>query len=387
MDRLTARRALEALRFGVVPTVAIEDVTSLRGPLLSTCRQLVGPHAFGLRGLVVEGEYGYGKTHVLRYLQERALKRGYATSFVEIDDPLRASRFHRLYGATVGNTRVKDYPGSVGFRPLLWHLFNDDARSSSLAKGATRWPLNTALRILRRCFSEREHLDAVEDNIWAWISGAPITATMVRGSMLRTGESPPSTIKLYDVDFQRVLTQWTQLLTHLGYKGWLLLLDEVENVTLPGTSISTRSNAYRGLDFLLEAKIANFAVVCAITPQARLDIENDLAANPWLPAGRILAHTVAQPTEDTDQMVVHASLHSPSPGELVQIGAKIRDIHAKANGWDPRRAVDDDLLEFLATRLSQESDGPLREYVRGVVAVLDVAKDNRDFRPESLRWI
>ena len=81
-----ARRAIEALRFGLVPQGAIEDLTLGFAGLRDWTRANL-PAALGERphAAAVTGPFGTGKSHTMAVVRYVASREGYATARVEVD--------------------------------------------------------------------------------------------------------------------------------------------------------------------------------------------------------------------------------------------------------------------------------------------------------------
>ncbi len=83
---IAARRAIEALRFGLVPQGALEDLTlgfaELRGWTAANLPTALGdrPHV-----AAVTGPFGTGKSHTMAVIRYVAGREGYATARVEVD--------------------------------------------------------------------------------------------------------------------------------------------------------------------------------------------------------------------------------------------------------------------------------------------------------------
>jgi hypothetical protein len=83
---ITARRSVEALRFGLVPQSAIEELTlgfaDLRAWALANLPAALGdrPHV-----AAVTGPFGTGKSHTMAVIRYIAGREGYATARVEVD--------------------------------------------------------------------------------------------------------------------------------------------------------------------------------------------------------------------------------------------------------------------------------------------------------------
>jgi hypothetical protein len=106
------KKVVEGMRLGIVPDCGLKDWTVGRPEVLDrVSRWLAGA---GQGTLIVEGAYGSGKTHLLRYMETLALDDGFAVSQVRVDPAEENSSFPlRLYASVVRSLRI---PGTAGTR-------------------------------------------------------------------------------------------------------------------------------------------------------------------------------------------------------------------------------------------------------------------------------
>ena len=82
-ERFKSRRMIEAFRLGTVPYDCVREFTFGRDrETQSLMDWLDEPEE---NGLLVVGEYGTGKTHLLHYAYGQALQKGFAVAYVEMD--------------------------------------------------------------------------------------------------------------------------------------------------------------------------------------------------------------------------------------------------------------------------------------------------------------
>ena len=94
---LEARRMIEAFKLGIVPQHAVQTFTFGRDAEIKTFHQAL--EVFEDRGgavILVEGEYGSGKTHLLNFFGHEALERGFAVARAELH-PFMATRPKRIW--------------------------------------------------------------------------------------------------------------------------------------------------------------------------------------------------------------------------------------------------------------------------------------------------
>jgi len=212
--RFEARRMIEAFRLGIVPQAAVRQFTFGRDAEIQQITKWLDDPELGT--LVVSGNYGSGKSHLIEHVYGRALQDGYAVARVELD--LNETPFHkpkRVYTALARDLRFIVGPknGTGNIRHLLEQALSAGALADhsyfANLKGTTRLQLDR----------------------WEWIEA-------------RETARPWDTFNLSYVplpalyDFSTTANIYTYLLTGLswavkevlGLKGLLLLFDEAESI-------------------------------------------------------------------------------------------------------------------------------------------------------------
>lgn len=126
-----SRQVLESLRIGIVPDFALREWTVGRDDEFLAVGEWLDDPAEG--SAILLGAYGAGKTHLLRFLEQRGLEQGYAVAMVRVDPGEENSSFpYRFYGHVMKALRV---PNGEGIGDAV-STFQDAAlagRSGSLA--------------------------------------------------------------------------------------------------------------------------------------------------------------------------------------------------------------------------------------------------------------
>jgi len=217
--------AIEAFRLGLVPTDHIDHWTVGRTWEIGRIRDFLRDWAEG--AILIEGAYGAGKSHLLRYLGRDAVSQGYAVSEAGFD-PSEATAafpkkaFRRLaqgFRATVGGETLQ-------FRAFLRAV----ARHPKWEDVLGNHPLLSFL--LHRLAKGRE-----DEETWDWIEAR------------WNGRSPLPTLH----DYSTCANIYCNLLSGLsraavellGMSGLVLLLDEAEIAR----NVIYRYQVQRGLNF------------------------------------------------------------------------------------------------------------------------------------------
>jgi len=82
---IAARRAIEALRNGVPNRFAVAELGSWQCQIEERFQELCKGASSGPAGMLIKGDFGTGKSHLLLTLQERARKNNFATSLGRVD--------------------------------------------------------------------------------------------------------------------------------------------------------------------------------------------------------------------------------------------------------------------------------------------------------------
>ena len=241
----TARRMIEAFRLGIVPRDCVDKFTFGRSSELQTVSTWLDSDAENV--LLLVGEYGAGKTHLLHHIRDRALHSGYVVSVVETD-PGEApfDRPKKIYHHCVKELRFLSKKSEIpcGFRQfVLEALERGDLGTHPYFKHAQK-------------AEER-------DLVWEWIEAGQSGPRPYYFEPTPSGWSFHSYWDLPNLyDHSTAANIYTYLLSSLswvahngmGYSGLLVLFDESESVAMAGSGYR-REKASNFLSAL--ARVAN----------------------------------------------------------------------------------------------------------------------------------
>ena len=118
-DALTCRRALEALRNGVPNAEAVKilgcnqpEAERRFADLLSNAAGEDGSPD-GASGMLVSGDFGSGKSHLLTYLEQQALSRGFVCSKVAISKETPLYDLGKVFKSAMDNGRIPERNGRL----------------------------------------------------------------------------------------------------------------------------------------------------------------------------------------------------------------------------------------------------------------------------------
>ncbi|MCY4625624.1 MAG: DUF2791 family P-loop domain-containing protein [Chloroflexi bacterium] len=184
-------------------------------------------------GMLVSGDFGTGKSHLLTYLEHLALERGFVCSKVVISKETPLYDLSKVFKSAVDNGRMPDRKGR-----LIEELGQALAPRSEAYDALYVWAHDTPANGLSQIFpaSLRVHSDSrdlqLDSEVERFWGGDPILVSRVKGGLRqirqlqsysfrapRVAELPPQRLRFT-----------TELIKAAGYKGWVVLLDEIELV-------------------------------------------------------------------------------------------------------------------------------------------------------------
>jgi len=301
MNQLDAEKIIESLRQGIPPEGEVSLLTVGRQNEINRLRQVLvneGPEA-----LLVKANWGCGKTHLLKFIKEEALKAGYVTSLITLDakSNARFNRLDQIFGQVCRNIQV---PGGNlrSIRYLFNSLFdpnNEQRKSSNEAVGLIskisntgKWDYSGYLRspsmfiALRAWWVSYMNGLNLDDTIEDWLFN-PFNYYSRRKdlylwfvvSLRKWFRDPRPEWMFYDTkagvfnfQIQEYNQSWNALYDldllakAAGYRGLILLVDELEDVIYNLNNIKFQQDAFWNLfQFFSGEKFSGLAFF-AVTP-------------------------------------------------------------------------------------------------------------------------
>jgi len=348
----------------------------------------------------IRGEYGAGKTFFTRWLAERAKRRGFAASEVQISEletPLH--RMETVYRRLVEHLSTEQFPPSA-LRPVLdgWifaleedalstgTVTEDDAEGLEAAVGAllerrlaeisrTTPGFAAALRGYRAANAAGDH--AIADGLAAWLGGQPHVAAAARRAAGVKG----------DLDHFAALSFLQGLLTVLrdsGHPGLLLVFDEVD--TLQRVRSDARDKALNALRQLIdEIYAARFPGLFLVITGTPAFFDGPQGVQRLAPLAQRLATDFGDDPRWDNPRATQLRLPGFSLDALVDLGARAREIYGSP---EVINRVDDSYLRDLAIAVTGKLGGQVgvapRVYLKKLVAdVMDRVDQFADWDPRQ----
>lgn len=347
LDPISCQRALEALRNGVPNGDAVRALGCAQPHVLERFeRQLdeLERQDGALRpagGTLVTGGFGAGKSHLLEHLEHLALARGFVVSRVVVSKEMPIYDLTKVFLAAVRDARVPDGRGPV-IHELAQRIDYRNTRANPLVTWANQAPGMLAATVHLHERSRDEELIA---RIVDWWAGEKLGVAEVRAGLRQVGSDKAFDVKaivlknLAPIRFEFV----SRLARAVGFKGWVLLLDEVELVGR--YSLQQRGRSYAELARWLGcvgAAIPGIPVVATITDDFDIEVLHEkgdlsLVGDRLRSKGTDEAALLATYAEAGMRLIERDRLPliPPTAATLHETFERVRDVYRTAYGWEP----------------------------------------------------
>lgn len=398
-----ARRALEALRAGVPNRDAVVELGSMQvgvedrfaeileavgagsTELPATASSLVtSPARSATRAMLIGGGFGTGKSHLLEHLANMALSQGFVVSKVVVSKETPLHDPAKVFRAAIDEARVPGRPGSAIDEIAIAVDLNSPAY-----RVLYRWvnrdesPVDSQFAATLYLFEYARGDDEFRDRILRFWAGDKLSVTEIRQRLREHGAAASYRIaSVREGDLSRQRFRFVSRLARAaGYRGWLVLFDEVE--LIGRYTIGQRAKSYaeiarwvKGDREDLDAPIgAVLATVDDYETQV-LEGKNDLELVPKrLRALETEAGDLQATLAEAGMRIIsheQVKLQPPAQDELDRTYSRLKEIHGQAFGWEPPEVPG---LERLPSNR-------MRQYVRAWINEWDLVRLDPSYQPD-----
>jgi len=373
-ERQQAVAVIESLRSGIPTRLSTQALPDLRAYLSEKIEADLQRFAAGEipPGRLIWGQYGQGKTHMLTTIEHQALEMGFAVSRVTLSREVSCHQLFHFYGRLANALRTPDSLLS-GLKQRLSEVKPAALAASPLAD-PTRYTHPLPRQVAEDCLAA-EGED--QELLYGDLCGTRLQVKELRRihKTCRQAAWPkfPESFKLREhaAAYLEVMADLVQL---CGYKGWVLLIDEVELMGRLGRV--SRLKAYQNLNWLLNWSAIKAPVYTLGAVASRLQDDtwyggrgrkvDDRTGMPELAGEREGKHAKAAMAQFFKQAVskdcpVMRPVHE---NELSALLEELVRLHGVAHDW-PAQLDIADLLHYLGSQ-------PVRTYLRAALEALDL---------------
>ncbi len=388
-EQVGNRRAIEALRNGVPNRDAVvalgcnqPEIEDKFRRQLENIKQAVVSGSKN-EGMMIAGDFGSGKSHLLEYLKHLALDNNFVCSKIVISKETPLFDPAKLYRAAVSTAFVPGKRGNAMTEIATALHFNNQPYADLYRWIHTQSGLNARFAATLFLYERMPNDPEVSNRIIRFWSGDKIGSGEIKRYLKACRE--PVTYKIDSISVKELAWQSfkfaSRLIIAAGYAGWVLLIDEAE--LIGRYSLVQRAKSYaelaRWMGKLEDDIYTGLTTVFAITEDFQsiiLEGNDDFEKVP----GRLRAKgtegdlLLASQAERGMRVIQNEAirLKSPDSEALNKTYEKIRKIHAKAYDWTPSQVPT--IQSMTTTRM--------RQYVKGWITEWDLKRLDKGYSPE-----
>ena len=377
---------LNSLKGGVVPRIGLPYITVGREVeirALLTDLSLIADGGASFRFLV--GRYGAGKSFLLQTIRTHAMGEGFVVADADLSPERRLQGGQgqglATYRELIRNISTKTRPEGGALNLILDRWVASCADVDESVVNAQLAPLEEMVhgfyftRMLRRYrMAASEGDEEAMSRVTKWIRGEYRTKSEARA------ELGSSTI-ISDDDWYDYVKLIARFLVCSGYKGMLVLIDELVNLYKIPNAITRQYNYEKILTMYndtLQGKAQYLGMIMGGTPTSIEDRRRGVFSYEAL-RSRLAQGRFAR--EDLKDMLAPIIRLQPlTYEELLVLIEKLMQIHAGYFGWTPT-LTENDLVDFLKIefgRVGADTHLTPREVIRDFIELLDILCQNPD---------
>lgn len=390
---------INALKGGVVPRVGLEYITVGRSQEISAILHdidLIGEGSASFRFIV--GKYGSGKSFLLQTIRNYATAKGFAVVDADLSPERRFAGTKgqglATYKELIQNLSTKSKPDG-GALPLILEKWISGIQASvkmqSDAEGAAFDCLvekqiyavagslegmvngfEFAKAIVLYWQAYRQDDAAMKSNVLKWFRGEYATRKDAKTDLginfIVTDETWYDFLKIFAV-----------FLVGAGYKGLLVVIDELVNIFKIPNSI-TRQNNYEKIltmyNDVLQGKARHIGFLMGGTPQCIEDKYKGVFSYEALRSRLSEGHFATDNIKDLTAPIIRLQMLTQE--EMYILVEKIQNIHALLYDYTPFMSHED-LIYFLTVeynRVGADTHITPREIIRDFIELINILHQN-----------
>ena len=377
---------LNSLKGGVVPRIGLPYITVGREVeirALLTDLSLIADGGASFRFLV--GRYGAGKSFLLQTIRTHAMGEGFVVADADLSPERRLQGGQgqglATYRELIRNISTKTRPEGGALNLILDRWVASCADVDESVVNAQLAPLEEMVhgfdfaRMLRRYRTAASEGDEeAMSRVTKWIRGEYRTKSEARADL------GSSTI-ISDDDWYDYVKLIARFLVCSGYKGMLVLIDELVNLYKIPNAITRQYNYEKILTMYndtLQGKAQYLGMIMGGTPTSIEDRRRGVFSYEALRSRLAQGRFAREDLKDMLAPIIH--LQPLTYEELLVLIEKLMQIHAGYFGWTPT-LTENDLVDFLKIefgRVGADTHLTPREVIRDFIELLDILCQNPD---------
>ncbi|MCL2841284.1 MAG: ATP-binding protein [Defluviitaleaceae bacterium] len=391
---------LNALKGGVVPRVGLEYVTvgrTLEIDAILHDIEMIADGGASFRFIV--GKYGSGKSFLLQTIRNYATAKGFAVVDADLSPERRFAGTKgqglATYKELIQNLSTKSKPDGGGL-PLVLERWISGIMTQIKGESPDLSDIAFHQEVERKIFAVAGQLEGMVNGFefakaiaMYWRAYREDDANL-KSNVLKwfRGEYPTRREAKEDLGINFTVTDETwydflkimaMFLVGAGYKGLLVVIDELVNIFKIPNSISRQNNYEKILTMyndVLQGKAKHIGFLMGGTPQCIEDKYKGIFSYEALRSRLAEGHFATADTKDLTAPIIRLNMLNQE--EVYVLVEKLRDIHAKLYHYEPI-LNHEDLLYFLTVeynRVGANTHITPREIIRDFIELINILHQN-----------
>jgi hypothetical protein len=377
---------LNALKNGVVP----ERISSLRVGRDEEIKEFedIFEHVLTGNGTTkfIVGEYGSGKSFMLREIQERAWEQNFVVARIQLEKGLRLNNFQTLYYQIMHSLTTSDSEhNGTSFQDLFNNWIETLKKKSTEGNSAdsiqqvisilNQYNLSFSRALLFYIRARIQNDTNMADAVTSWLTGEQNIPSSVKKNFEVVGHIDHDNA----VHF---LKAFVKLIKLLGYSGLVILIDELELVMSERSDV--RMQAYQNLRYIIDncynEQLSHCLFVFGATKEWLHNEEKGPQIYPAL-YQRIGKGNDSAVTGDTDVRQPIVILSKMTTAEMQKLTQNVMEMYKYA--YDFKLEINPQSLQkWMTIQFKEEGmelqDVSIRLYLKKLMEVLDIMEQNPD---------
>lgn len=390
---------VNALKGGVVPRVGLEYITVGRAQEIAAILHdidMISEGAASFRFIV--GKYGSGKSFLLQTIRNYATAKGFAVVDADLSPERRFAGTKgqglATYKELIQNLSTKTKPDG-GALPLILERWISGIQASVKAQSGLEgeafdrevekqiYAVTASLEGMVNGFefakavatywqAYKQDDMTLKSNVLKWFRGEYASRREAKTELginfIVTDETWYDFLKIFAI-----------FLVNAGYKGLLVLIDELVNIFKIPNSI-TRQNNYEKIltiyNDVLQGKAKHIGFLMGGTPQCIEDKYRGVFSYEALRSRLAEGHFSSADIKDLSAPIIRLQMLTQE--EMYVLVEKLRDIHAQLYGYTPALGHED-LVYFLTVeynRVGADTHITPREIIRDFIELVNILHQN-----------
>ena len=394
-----ANTIINALRGGVVPRVGLEYITVGRtDEIASIVHDIDIIEDGGAAFRFIVGRYGSGKSFLLQTIRNYAVNRGFAVMDADLSPERRFAGTKgqglATYKELITNLSTKSKPDG-GALPLVLERWISGIQTAVKTESGTDGDTFTQ-QVENRIYEVTAGLEGMVNGFefakavivyWRAYMAGDQTA---RTNVLRwfRGEYPSRREAREDLGINFIVSDETwydflkiiaSFLVSAGYKGLIVMIDELVNIYKIPNAVSRANNYEKILTMyndVLQGKARHIGFLMSGTPQCIEDRYKGIFSYDALRSRLEEGHFAKDDLKDMSAPIIRLSMLSQE--EMYILIEKLLDIHTGLYGYTSN-LTGDDLIYFLTVeynRVGASTHITPREVIRDFIELLNIIRQN-----------